>query len=383
MKRKKITAVLLTALIAVCMCTTVFAGDSDTAGNYCEAGNVATIPGDAVRSAFLAGQSVNATNGNAIGSLYAAGQEVSVIGTSVGESLYVGGNSVTVSGCTVDGNVFAAGNNVVVGNGVESAAVYAVGNMLTFEGNADYAYIAGNHVSFGGKVDGDVTIEAESVEIEDGAEITGELKVISADEPDMDDDAKIGSFSFEQVTDDADDADDAVSKVGFGALVIKKLTKCLYWVVAMVAFGMLLVWLFDKHLTQAALWMKERPGAMIGTGIISWMCIPVAAVLVMCSYILAPLGGILLLAYVLLLCVGLAFAGASLVRLFLPDMNVFLSALIGIAALEVVRMIPVIGFVVGVAADMYLLAYVVQSVWQGRLKKKENKPATVQTQNVE
>ena len=58
-------------------------------------------------------------------------------------------------------------------------------------------------------------------------------------------------------------------------------------------------------------------------------------------------------------------------------MNVFLAALIGIAALEVIRMIPVIGFLVGAAADMYLLGYVVQSLWLNR-KRKVTAPSEVQ-----
>ena len=50
-------------------------------------------------------------------------------------------------------------------------------------------------------------------------------------------------------------------------------------------------------------------------------------------------------------------------------MNVFLSALIGIAALEIIRLVPVIGVLVGIAADMYLLGYVIQCLWLNRKQK--------------
>ena len=50
-------------------------------------------------------------------------------------------------------------------------------------------------------------------------------------------------------------------------------------------------------------------------------------------------------------------------------MNVFLSALICIAALEVIRLVPFIGIIVGIAADMYLLGYVIQCLWLNRKQK--------------
>ena len=148
--------------------------------------------------------------------------------------------------------------------------------------------------------------------------------------------------------------------------IFQKIKSCIYWIVAMAAFGMIL---FSEHLETAATFMKTRPGAMVGSGIIGWITIPIAAIMLCCTYILAPVGGMMLLAYVLLLCAGLAFAGASLIRLFLPNMNIFLAALIGIAALEIVRLIPVIGTLVGIVADMYLIGYVIQRLWIRRLRK--------------
>ncbi len=134
---------------------------------------------------------------------------------------------------------------------------------------------------------------------------------------------------------------------------------------------MLLVWLFNDHLENAADLLRTKPGVMIGSGVITWFCVPIVALILCISCILAPVAGLLMLAYVFFLCIGLAFAGASLIKLFLPKMNPFLSALIGIAALEIIRVIPVIGFLVGCVADMYILAYVVQRIWKGRSQKVE------------
>lgn len=362
--RKKIITLALTALIAVGMCTPVLAGDPDSAGNVFEAGDTVTLNSLPFFGAFAAGQNVSVSDSQAEGSVMEAGQQVSISSTDIGESLYIAGNIVTCSDTAVHGNIYGAGNTVTVDAATKANGIYIVGSSLEIAGTSKAVYAAGGSITFSGKVDGDVYLEGDNVTVTDDAEVTGELNIKSAKDPEVSESAKIGSYSFDEVKPD----ENGVTNVSLGSRVWSKFSSWIYWVIAMGAFGMLLCWLFDGHLTRAAELIKERPGLMIGTGVVSWIGIPIIAILLCCSYILAPVGGLLMLAYVLLLCAGLAFAGASLVRLFLPNMNVFLSALIGIAVLEAVRMIPFIGFIVGMVADMYLLAYVIQSIWSGRKK---------------
>ena len=369
MKKRRIIALAVTCLLAVCMCIPVYGAEPDSAGNIFDSGNMVSLPSTPFFGACLAGQQVNISNAEAKGSVMAAGQELSVDGTQIGESLYIAGNSITVSNTGIDGNVWAAGNNVSFGKGVSANGIYAVGNMVTFSGETNGFYVGGTNVTLAGTINGDAVIEGENVEITEDAVVTGKLTVRSSQEPEIDDDADINDYDYEEITEEAAEIGENAAGIGILAMFMKQVGKCLYWIVAMAAFGMLLCWLFNDHLDRALQFVKERPGAMIGTGIISWMCIPVAALLLCCSYILAPVGGMLMLAYVLLLCAGLAFAGASLVRLVLPKMNIFLSALIGIAVLEIVRMIPFIGFIAGIVADMYLLGYVILNIWDHRYKK--------------
>ena len=359
----------MTAFLTVCMCIPVFAKDRDSADNVFEADDNVSISSDKFFSAFAAGQSVSISDSEAKGSVFEAGQQVSISLTDVGESLYIAGNDVNISSTKVLGNIFAAGNSVMISEGTEANGVYAAGNEVAFDGEAMALYAAGTKVTLSGKIYGDAYIEGTEVIVTDDAEITGDLKIASVNEPEVSDKASIGDYDFEQVKEDNDDDSGIVGKVGFGSMIWSKIKSCLFWIVAMGAFGMLLVWLFNGHLENAAELLRTKPGVMIGSGIITWFCVPIAALIMCVSCILAPLAGILMLVYVLLLCAGLAFAGASLVKLFLPNMNPFLSALIGIAALEVVRVIPVLGFIVGCVADMYLLAYVVQCIWRGRLSK--------------
>ncbi len=379
MKNKKLMTLVLAALLAIATCIPVLANEPDSAGNIIEAGDMVTLPSTPFFGALAAGQTVNIVNADAKGSVIVAGQEVSISDSEIGESVYMAGNSVSLRDTEVNGNVFAAGNSITVSG--DSNGAYATGNMISFSGTTNGFFAAGSNVVLSGTVNGDAIIEADTVEIKDDAVVTGELKIQSPTEPSIPDSAKIGDYSFEQVSEDTQNAAEAAAAAGIGAAIIKKITSGIYWIVAMAAFGMLLCWLFNDHLAGAAQMIKEKTGPMIATGAISWMCIPIAAILLCCTWILAPIGGILAIAYVLLLCAGLAFAGASISRLIFPKMNVFLAALIGIAVLELVRLIPFIGVIVGIAADMYLLGYVVQVVWAKRLKKQSEVKAVDTAEN--
>ena len=367
--KKKLTTVLMTALIAVMTCVPVFAEqttDIDSAGYVAVSGDLVTLPASPFFSAFAVGQSVDFGGAEASGSVFAAGQQISGSGAEIGESLFAAGNAINLTNIEVEGNVFAAGNQVTISGESEANAVYACGNALSFEGRTYALYLAGNHVILNGTVDGDATIEAERVDISEDAVVTGNLKIVSANTPEIPDGASINDFDFEETVKESGDEDGSFS---IWSLIWGKITKTVYWIVAMAAFGMLLCWLFNDHLTMASDYIKNRTAAVVVSGILGWLCIPVLALALLCSYFLAPIGGIVILAYVLLVCVGLAFAGASLSRLVFPKMNIFLSTLIGIAVLEAVRMIPVVGFLVGAAADMYLIGYVIQRLWLNRLRK--------------
>ncbi|MBO4903702.1 MAG: hypothetical protein J5367_00610 [Lachnospiraceae bacterium] len=379
--KKRIFAEFAAMLIAILMCQTVFAETDttvDSAGNVFSSGDEVKFSDKSIFGAFTVGKEVEIEDSEAKGAVYAAGQTVSIDDCKVRESVFAAGNDVSVTGCDIDGNVFAAGNNVSVSSGTEANGVYLAGTNVEFVGVAKGLYIGGTNVSVDGVIDGDVTIDGTNVEIKDGTVIMGKLTVKSANEPVIADDAEIVDYDYEEVTDD-DDKSSAFGAAGLAAALFKKLTSGIYWIVAMAAFGMLLCWLFGEHLDTAATFMKTRPGAMVGSGIIGWICVPVVSIMLCCTYILAPVGGLLFLFYVLLLCAGLAFAGASLVRLFLPNMNVFLSALIGIAALEIVRLIPFIGALVGIVADMYLIGYVIQRLWIRRLRKSP-KPEVIEAE---
>lgn len=388
--KKKWMALILTGLLALSMCVPVLASEVevDSAGNVFATGDMVTLPSDSVFGAFLAGNNVSIDGQEAKGSLAAAGQSVYASDVKIGESLYAAGNSVILKDTKVKGNVWTAGNTVTMSGKTEANGIYAAGSIVTFSGTTNGLYVGAGKLVIDGTVNGDAIIDADEVKITDNAVITGNLKVRSSKQPEISDQAKVTNYSFEETKPDEEDLEEleeagkAATGIGIGAIIMKKLLSAIYWIIAMVAFGMLLCWLFGDHLSGAAAMIRERTLPMILSGVIGWMSIPFAALMLLCTWILAPTAGMLAMAYTLLLCAGLAFAGASLARLIFPRMNVFLSALIGIGILEIVRIIPVLGTLVGIAADMYLIGYVIQKLWIGRLRKNAVEAAPAEPVNV-
>ena len=136
--------------------------------------------------------------------------------------------------------------------------------------------------------------------------------------------------------------------------------------------GIVICKLFDEHLSRASELIKTRTGTMIARGIAAWILIPIIAVLLLCTLILAPVGAVILVLYILMLCVGVSFTGASLGRMILPNMNVFLSSTICIAVIEILKQIPYLGILAAIAADVYLLAYVITTIKERQVMNQQN-----------
>ncbi len=367
----------MACIIAVCMCIPVFADTEtasvqDSAGNILISGDNVLLPSAPFFGAFAAGKTVDLNSAESEGSVFAAGQNISASGASIGESLYVAGNGIMLNNVDVQGNIFAAGSDLSLIGESQANGVYMAGSKITFEGETNALCLAAEEVSVKGYIHGDVSITADNVEIGNGTVILGKLEVVGSKEPVIPEDAQIGDFEFSVKSEAGEDAAEAAAKLSIGSMILKKIGSCFYWIIAMAAFGMILCWLFNDHLQGAVDMIKTRTSGMILAGVIGYLCIPIAALILCVTCIFAPIAGLLMLAYVLLLCAGLAFTGASLARLVFPNMNRFLSALIGIAVLEAVRLIPVIGFLVAVAADMYLVGYVIVALWDNRLKRKSS-----------
>lgn len=367
-------AILITAMLPM----TVFAGSSsDTetgtyAGNTFAAGSNPVIRNADAQDIFCAGQTAGVAKSKAAGNIFAAGNTVEIRDVNVNADVFAAGNVVDIDEGYVNGNILAAGNIISI-EGVSTGGVVAAGNSIEFEGIAEEAILSGTSVVLNGSVDGDVTIEADSVVIGEYAVVNGTLTVKAPAEPTIPDNAQISGYEYEVRTQTEAESVENVKKAGIFAKALRKITSRFYWIPAMVIFGLLLCLLFGKDIDEAKELIKDHSIEYVLEGALGWLLIPVAAFILAVTVIGLPAAGIILTAYVVLLCAGMTFAGASLGRLVFGKLHPILASIIGIAILECVKIIPLIGGIVAVAADMYLIGYVVNRSHASIVAYKESK----------
>jgi len=342
----------------------------DTAGNMFWAGDDLSLSLKAFYTAFLTGKNIKFNEVQAEGSVFAVAKDVEIEDSDIEESAFLMAELASLKDSYVRGNVFAMGRKVDVSG--KNSAVYAMGQNLNLDCDSRFIYAAGQTVNLGGRIEGDVYVTSGTPVVYDSdLYITGSLKVTAPSENKLPEGASVGSYEFTQSSDKADEG----KKKGAGSvirgLIIRKILKTIYLIIAFVLLGLLICKFFDGDLNRAGNDLKKTPIVFIIRGFFSLALIPIAAVIMCITVFLAPAGGLLMLAYLLLLLTSISFIGASIGRILFPKMNNFGSAAICIAVLELLRQIPFVGRVIALAAYIYIFAYVTGIIWDNLKKRKE------------
>lgn len=369
MKKKLLKSVVLGMLLTAMLPCAVFAEEHaeamDIAGNYLSAGNDVYCQDIDARDVFVAGQKVEISGVETVGNIFAAGNAVTIDDSYVEADIFAAGNAVSID-TKASGNVFAAAQEIEVSEDSTAAAVFIAGDVVEFDGKASTATISANTVYFGGDIEGDVSITANNVIIDDDAVVNGMLTVTS-EEVELSDDADVADYFWEPLEDS--EVAEKVEKASILTRALHKITSRFYWIPAMLLLTLLLCWLFGKSLDGAKEAIKVNTGEMVLCGVLSWCLVPFICLVLCITVIGLPLAAMLCAIYVVLLCAGLTFAGASLGRLCFPKLHPVLASVIGVAIIEFLKIVPFIGVLVSIAADMYLLGYVTRAIYLGVSKK--------------
>lgn len=287
---------------------------------------------DTDRSVVLAGGSVNPSK-PVPDNLVAAGGRVVVdqpVGRSailaggsvgvrapVGKNLRVAGGSISIEG-PVGGSVAAAGGEVhitrgaTVGNG---ARIF--GGTITVEGRIDGPLKASaERIIINGEVTGDVKLAGEEIVVGPGARIGGSLQYAAAKALVRDETASIGGpVTHKQPG--TKEADEEMPHVGRGASIAGTVISFL----ALLGCGALFLASAPIFTVETPDRIRSRPWKALGVGLLTFIGVPILAILFMLTLVGIPVGVMLLMLYPIALLfgflVGTLFvgnAGASLLR---------------------------------------------------------------------
>jgi len=359
--KKKILSIMAVLVLTLGMSMPVCAEETkecetveDTAGNIFSAGNMVNVMGREAFGLYTVGNNLDMSEITSKDSVSSAGYQISLTDSDIKGSAFAAGYSIDVINCDLAGNIVSAGNRLNIDNTTCNGIIFA-GNTFAFSGEANAITVAASEVVIDGVVNGDVTIDADTVSITKNADIKGTLKIESKNEPQKLE-GSYGSYEFEQIENSSDEE-------SFSSKLVDAVKSVIYWSLAMCLVGLIMSIFANNHLEEAKEKIKNAPVAIIVTGIIGIIAVPLAVVVFGVTYIGLPLAAVVLTLFVLSICLATPFAGASIARIALPKLHPVLASMIGIVVLEIALKIPALGTIVAIAANIYTIGYVIQAIW--------------------
>ena len=346
-------------------------------------------------------------------------------GETVDDDLYVGANTVIVDG-TIAGDLWAAGGTITV-NDVVNGSVMAAGRTVNINGDIGHAVRAGGEtiiingdvsgdvivgcsqmniastakiggdLLFGagiaridGLIEGDITgggsevtisngvkgniaLKVESLTILPTANIQGNLTYTCEEKADIQSGAQIGGI----ITHNLPEVKEERAKVFPFVLFSGIRGKVTGFIMALIA-GLVIILLAPRRLTSIAESIRSRPGASAGWGALILFVTPIAAIIVCITIIGIPVGLIALALwgiaiYLAQIPVGL-FIGRWIIGHFrgVEGKAIMVGALsLGLVILRLLRLIPYLGFFIGLAVIIFGLGAVVASERKRRAEARE------------
>ena len=307
------------------------------------------------------GNELKMSNAMVENDLIAAGQSIHATDVMVSGDMRLAAEDITIKDSYAGENITAAGKSVTVRDG-DARAVVLAGQTVSFSGSCEELSAYAETVFIDGVVDGDVVVGATTVEIGSNARIKGTLHVSAQNEPVMQRGSEVGDVEYTKVEGSSRaDVDGAIA--AFTATF--SIFAIIFGIIGTFVTALLAEWLFRRQTAGAAEMVRTRTGATIATGVVSAFIAPVVVIILFCLGVTWPVATGLIFALLAMTMVATGFMGASVFKLAFPKLGRFKCAMIGGAIMGVAGAIPFLGAIVGAAAFMYLLGYVLQSIFLG------------------
>ena len=237
-----------------------------------------------------------------------------------------------------------------------------VGDLVVFHGSADVAgTVDGSLTAFdapvtiSGRVNGDVIAFNGRVELQSGANVTGD--VVSQSTPVVASGATIGGTTKRLQTN--------TNWEGFGWA-----GKLAWWLavsISTLVVGLALVWLTGRGAPKVLEAGRTRIGLSIGLGLLLFFGLPLLAIIALVTVVGIPFGLGLLAALLLIYALGYSATAWILGRSLVREPTAWAVAfLVGWAILRVVALVPVLGGLAWFAAVVFGLGALAVAIWRAR-----------------
>lgn len=320
--------------------------------------------GETVNDDLYAAAGTITVDGNVNGSVIVAGGTITIAGT-VSRDVIVAGGTITVSG-RVGGSIRAAGGTLTLNGPVEQDIVLAggtvdigshasIGRDLVIAGGRGTvsAPIARNVVMGSGnltlrsKVGGTVRGTVDHLRL-DGAQVAGNLDYTSNNQVELANGAKVAGTTTRHQPSSRDGAGNAF--IGW-----------LRALIGILAIGLLFILFLPRLSVRSIDTLRAQPWASLGIGAAIVVATPIIALIVFIIGLLIGgwwLGLLLIPFWILALALGYVVSGfllgrVAFARLGWGGYHDALALLAGLFILAVITIIPLIGWLIGLAAFVF------------------------------
>ncbi len=324
-------------------------------------GSVSLSSDDGFDNLYTAGNTVFINSHNNA-DVYTAGGDVTIESSIEGDVVVAGGN-ITING-EVGGDIRAVGGNITINNKVHGDVLVLGGTLhLTEKAQLDKGGldVVAGQVTVDGPVLGIVRIQAGDVTInskfDSSAYITAQKSLtlgVRADVPSIDyrgtkeatvqDGAKNGGINFTKIAEQ-----NRAGRAFAGFFTVMYIVK----LVGLLVAGLILMSVFPRNTRSLAVAMQDRIWLNLLVGIVALIVVPIVSIIVSVLIVGLYVGIILfltwLLALVLASLVASVVTGAWLLSKIQKGRGMvynWVSLLVGLIALSIVYLIPVVGFIV-------------------------------------
>ena len=325
------------------------------------ADNNITLTEEKDSSVFIAGQDV-VINTTIHGITFGAGNNVKVEGS--GEYAFIAGNNVTFENYTAK-DVWIAGNNLVFKDVNLERESYIAGNNVNLSGifgRSTYIGASGVTINSDTEFKGGLTIEAGNITIKSGVVVEGTLKYPEDAEVVIEDGATINNVeTFKSIEIDKED----VVGVTIWGYILGKIFGLTNIIIIGIVLMLLLPSLF-KRIDK----LNKTTGSVLkymAVGLVSLICIPFVSIILMVTGFATILGVITIVAYTIMLYLSIIFAGYYLAKILVnKKVNNYLAVILGTLVLYLLKLIPFIGGIVSFMTLILGLGVMVYSIFYNK-----------------
>ncbi len=330
-----------------------------------------TIAGEQVGDVTFLGQSLEIP-GSVKGSVSTFGQSLAISGNVTG-SVKTFGASVKVSG-TIGGDLKAYCGTVVLQKGSHVAGdVDANGGQVTLDGAVDgRVKAAAGEISIGGTIAKNADLRADLIRIAPDAKIAGELDYSSRERLDLGGKGIVGGeiHYYEEEGEHVEHRVHAASRSVAGRFV-----KWLGFMLLGLLAGLASLAVSRRASSSILAAVERDPLRNVGLGFLTFIVVPVAAVVSCILIITIPFAALVLALYALLVYLAKAPVAVWIGRLIFrklgrPETSPYKSLAIGILVLYVLFAIPYLGWLVWFAAAFMGLGAMVFGIRDFRQARK-------------